>query len=193
MIHKNSLDLCYTIRALEGMSGEGKGCQEQILDLHERDMKRLLCFYRKILKENKQYFDEADTECPEMLHENVAYALEYLDIYDQRVDMRRMCAAMDDLVFLYGLSDMIERGIYLIRCFNPKKGKIYGEIIRRYFCSDDGNTDEDVMDMMSEWVSRRQYYREKKEAIRWMGYCFFEVVVPGVKRGSEQPTVQMRL
>ena len=94
MNHNSSLDLCYAIKAIEGMSGEGKDCQEQILDLHERDMKRLLCFYRKLLKENKQYFDEADTECREMLHENVAYALEYLDIYDQRVNMRRMCAAI---------------------------------------------------------------------------------------------------
>ena len=184
MIHKNSLDLCYTIRVLEGMSGGGKDCQEQILDLHEQDMKRLLCFYRKLIRENKQFLDEADMECREQLHENMEYALKYLDIYDQRVDMRRMCTAMDDLVFLYGLSNMIEKGIELIRCFNPKKGKIYGEIIRRYFCSDEGNTDEDVIDMLSEWISRRQYYREKKDAIRWMGYYFFEVVVPQMKNGS---------
>lgn len=103
-------------------------------------------------------------------------------LYDKRVDMRRMCAAMDDLVFLYGLSDMIERGIELIRCFNPKKGKIYGEIIRRYFCSEVGNTDEDVIDMLSEWIRRRQYYREKKEAIRWMGYYFFEVILPEMRK-----------
>jgi len=180
MNHKSSIDLCYAIWAIEGMSGKNKDCQQQILDFHEKDMKKLLYFYRALLKENKQFLDAFDLECREQIHDTMAYALEYLDVYDQRVDMRRMCAAMDNLVFLYGLYDMIEKGIELIRCFNPKKGKIYGEIIRRYFCSNVGNSVEDVMDMLSKWISRRQYYREKKEAIRWMGY-FFEVVIPEMK------------
>lgn len=140
-----------------------------------------------MLKENRQVLDEIDLECREQIHESMSYALEYLSIYDRRVDMRHMCAVLDDVVFLYGLSDMIERGIELIRCFNPKKGKVYGEIISRYFCSDTRNTDEEVMDMLSDWISRRQYYREKKEAIRWMGYYFFEVVVPQVRLGKYAP------
>lgn len=76
---------------------------------------------------------------------------------------------------------MIEKGTELIRCFNPKKGKVYGEIIRKYFCSETKNTDEKVMDLLPGWISRRQYYRERKEAIRWLGYYFFEVLVPQVK------------
>lgn len=91
--------------------------------------------------------------------------------------MRRMCAAMEDVVFLYGLTSMIERGLDLIRRFVPKKGEMYSNIIREYFCSDIRRTDEEVMDVLPEWISRRQYYREKREAIRWMGYYFFEVVV----------------
>ena len=184
MERKISSDYRYTIRAIKRLSGDFKTCQQKILDLHEKDMKKLLCFYRKLLKENKQFLDEIDLECREQFRENMAYALEYLSIYDQRVDMRRMCAAMDDVVFLYGLTDMIENGIELVRCFNLKKGKVYGEIIRRYFCGNTVNTDEEVIDMLSNWISRRQYYREKKEAIRWMGYYFFEVVVPQVRLGG---------
>jgi len=40
------------------------------------------------------------------------------------------------------------------------------------------------MDALPDWISRRQYYHEKKEAIRWMGYYFFEMVVLQVRKKS---------
>ena len=42
---------------------------------------------------------------------------------------------MDDLVFIYGVTDLIERGMMLTKYFVPKKGKLYYDIIHRYFVS----------------------------------------------------------
>ncbi len=175
-------DIYNVIRAMEEMSVRDKNCKKEILDLHENDMKKLLNFYRHLKNENRQYLREMDQVCQEKIREDMAYALVYLNAYDPRVDMRRMCAAMDDVVFLYGLTGMIERGLDLIRRFVPKKGSLYSNIIREYFCGATRITDEEVMDVLPEWISRRQYYREKREAIRWMGYYFFEVVVPVVQK-----------
>ena len=152
--------------------------------MHENDMKKLLSFYRYLKNENRQLLREIDQICQEKIHEDMTYALVYLDVYDPRIDMRRICAATDDIVFLYGLTSMIERGLDLIRRFVPKKGEIYSNIIYKYFCGVTRRTDEEVIDILPDWISRRQYYREKNEAIRWMGYHFFEVVVPQVKKGS---------
>ena len=134
--------------------------------------------------ENKIVLEEINKECLEQINETMAYALEYLEVYDARVNMKRLCAAMDDVVFLCGLSEIIEKGIAFIRYFVPKKGDLYNAIIRGYFCSDNGISDEEVIDMLPEAISRRQYYREKKEAIRWMGFCFYEVVLPLVRNGG---------
>jgi hypothetical protein len=112
----------------------------------------------------------------------MAYAIQFLDIYDVRFDMKRLSAAMDDMVFLYGLSDLLERGLALVRNLVPIKGRIYSEIIRGYFFGNTGNTYEKVMEKIPGEISRRQYYREKKEAIRMIGYYFYEVVIPQIRR-----------
>ena len=126
-----------------------------------------------------------------MINRDMAYAIKFLDDFDVRIDIKRLSAAMDDMVFLYGLSDMLERGLVLVRNLVPEKGKIYSEILRGYFFGNSRNTDEKVMEKLPGEISRRQYYREKKEAIRMMGYYFFEVVIPQIYRaGYENPFIR---
>ena len=155
---------------------------EQILDKHERDMKRLLLFYRELKRENEQVLYELDQECQEQISADMAYALKFLSEYDGRVDMRRLCNAMDDAVFLYGLTAIMEKALVLVRHCAPKKGELYYEIVRECFCSNVRRTDECVMEMLPGWISRRQYYRDKKDAVRLMGYYFFEIVIPRVQK-----------
>ena len=71
------------------------------------------------------------------------------------------------------------------------KGKFYSIIIRNYFFSSCDVTDEDVMEKLPGMISRRQYYREKKEAIRMMGYYFFEMVIPQMQKGRYQSAVSV--
>ena len=156
--------------------------RERILDKHENDMRELLYLYRSLVKKNALVTEEIEQECQELINQDMAYAIQFLDVYDVRVDMKRLSAAMDDMVFLYGLSDLLERGLALVRNLVPIKGRIYSEIIRGYFFGNTGNTDEKVMEKIPGEISRRQYYREKKEAVRMMGYYFYEVVIPQIRR-----------
>ena len=123
-----------------------------------------------------------------MIKQDMEYAIRFLDDYDVRVDMKWLSATMDDMVFLYALTYLLERGMVLVRNLVAVKGKIYSEILHGYFFGDSRNTDEKVMESIPGEISRRQYYREKKEAIRVMGNYFFEVVIPQIHRtGGEIP------
>ena len=63
--------------------------------------------------------------------------------------------------------------------------------IWNYFFSSGDVTDEDVMETLLGMISRRQYYREKKEAMRMMGYYFFKMAIPQMQEESYQPTALM--
>ena len=119
----------------------------------------------------------------------LSYALQYLEVCDIGVDMNRLSAAMNDVVLLYGLTDMLERGLTLVRKFVPDKGEINSMMIRSYFFSSNDVADEDVMEKLPGMISRKQYYREKKEAIRMMGYYFLEMLVPQMQKGRYHPVV----
>ena len=72
--------------------------------------------------------------------------------------------------------------------FVRKKGELYSTILRYYFCSNIRYSDEDVIELLSGGISRRQYDREKKEAIRFMGYYFYEIVAPQIRNGRYKPS-----
>lgn len=165
---------------------EQNSYRERIIDKHEDDMRDLLYFYRNLVGENQLVTQEIEQECQEMINQDMAYAIQFLGVYDIQLDMKRLKAAMDDMVFLYGLSDLLERGLALVRNLVPIKGKMYSEILRGYFFSNKRCTDEKVMEEITGVISRRQYYREKKEAIRMMGYYFYEMVIPQIKRDSSK-------
>ena len=153
-------------------------------------MKKLLRFYRKLIDESVQAVKEIDQQCQDQINQDMAYALQYLEVCDIGVDLKRLSAAMNDFVFLYGLTEMLERGLAIVRYFVPKKGELYSDIIREYFCRNVRNTDEIIIEMLPN-ISRRQYYREKKRAIRLMGYYFYEIVVPQMQKRGYQPTVMV--
>ena len=73
-------------------------------------MKKFLHFYRKLIEESEQVIEEIDEQCQDQINQDIAYALQYLDVCDIGVDMKRLSAAMNDVVFHYGLTDMMKRG-----------------------------------------------------------------------------------
>ena len=187
MSNRQISERSYAIRSFKEVTEQAINYQEQLLDRHEKNMRKLLTFYRDLIEENEQVLEEIDQECQIQINEDLAYALQFLNVYDPRINLRRLSAAVDDTVFLYGLSDMLARGLALVRYFVPKKGELYSDIIREYFCRNVRNTDEIIIEMLPN-ISRRQYYREKKRAIRLMGYYFYEIVVPQVRSGRYKPS-----
>ena len=187
MSNRQISERSYAIRSFKEVTEQAINYQEQLLDRHEKNMRKLLTFYRDLIEENEQVLEEIDQECQAQINEDLAYALQFLNVYDPRINLKRLSAAVDDTVFLYGLSDMLARGLALVRYFVPKKEELYSDIIREYFCRNVRNTDEIIIEMLPD-ISRRQYYREKKRAIRLMGYYFYEIVVPQVRSGRYKPS-----
>lgn len=130
--------------------------REQIAEKHKKTMKKLFRFYRKLIEESEQAVEETDQQCQDQINQDMAYALQYLEVCDIGVDMNRLSAAMNDVVLLYGLTDMLERGLTLVRKFVPDKGEINSMMIRSYFFSSNDGADEDVMEKLPGMISRKQ-------------------------------------
>ena len=47
---------------------------------------------------------------PEKINEDMAYVLSYLSIYNNQLNVPKMHREMNNLMIIYGLSDMIYRG-----------------------------------------------------------------------------------
>ena len=52
--------------------------REQIVEKHEKSMKKLLRFYRKPIEESEQEVDEIDQQCQEQINQDMAYACRIL-------------------------------------------------------------------------------------------------------------------
>ena len=73
--------------------------------------------YQKLILENQVVLEELDMECQEKINEDMAYALSYLSIYNNQLNVPKTHREMNNLMIIYGLSDMIYRGMTLVpRC-----------------------------------------------------------------------------
>ena len=73
-------------------------------------------------------------ECQEKINEDMAYALSYLSIYSNQLNVPKMHREMNNLMIIYGLSDMIYRGMTLVKFYAPN-GVMLSEILHSCFCS----------------------------------------------------------
>ena len=64
-------------------------------------------------------------ECQEKINEDMAYALSYLSIFNHQLDVAKMHREMNNLMIIYGLSDMIYRGITLVKFYAPNGAVSY--------------------------------------------------------------------
>jgi hypothetical protein len=70
----------YAIRSFKEVTEQTIHYREQLLERHEKDMKKLLLFYRDLIDENEQILDEINQECQVQINEDMAYALQFLNI-----------------------------------------------------------------------------------------------------------------
>ena len=82
-------------------------------------------------------------ECQEKINEDMAYALSYLSIYNHQLNVPKMHREMNNLMIIYGLSDMIYRGMTLVKFYAPN-GVTLSEILHSCFCSHYNKTDVEV-------------------------------------------------
>lgn len=123
----------YAIRSFKEVTLNAARHTEERMNLYYGKIKELMNNYQDLILENQMVLDELEQECQEKINENMAYALQYMDSYDYRMNLGKLKKEVNNIILIYGLCDM---------------------------------------------VNRASFYRKKKAALRYLGYYFFEIVVP---------------
>ena len=114
------------------------------------------------------------------------YALSYLSIYNNQLNVPKMHREMNNLMIIYGLSDMIYRGMTLVKFYAPN-GVMLSEILHSCFCSHYNKTDVEVQQELG--IGRTSFYKMKKQALGYLGFYFYEIVVPQAKDKRFKPSL----
>ena len=142
--------------------------------------------YQKLILENQVVLEELDMECQEKINEDMAYALSYLSIYNSQLNVPKMHREMNNLMIIYGLSDMIYRGMTLVKFYAPN-GVMLSEILHSCFCSHYNKTDVEVQQELG--IGRTSFYKMKKQALGYLRFYFYEIVVPQAKDKRFKPSL----
>ena len=149
---------------------------EQRMDLYYEKIKTLMSDYQDLILENQMVLEELEQECQDKINENMAYALQYMDAYDYRMHIGHLKKEMNNVILIYGLCDMVHRAMTLVKYFTPNFGEEYYDVLYGCYCRSRKAADVDIMIELG--MSRATFYRKKKAALRYLGYYFFEIVVP---------------
>ena len=140
-------DRDYAIKSMKEitfqMASHAQDYLEVTIERHYTDIKELMTSYQKLILENQVVLEELDMECQEKINEDMAYALSYLSIYNNQLNVPKMHREMNNLMIIYGLSDMIYRGMTLVKFYAPN-GVMLSEILHSCFCSHYNKTDVEV-------------------------------------------------
>ena len=178
-------DRDYAIKSLKEVTIKAARQQEDMLERHHKKMKELLVSYQKLILENQMVLIELEQECQDKLNEDMAYALQYMSVYDYRIDVVRLRKEMDNLMLIYSLSDLVYRAMVLMKYYAPK-GPEMSEIIHSCYCSSMDKTDMEVQ--MELGYAKTRFYEMKKRAVKYMGYYFYEIVLPQAENKRYKPS-----
>lgn len=183
-------DRDYAIKSMKEitfqMASHAQDYLEVTIERHYTDIKELMTSYQKLILENQIVLEELDMECQEKINEDMAYALSYLSIYNNQLNVPKMHREMNNLMIIYGLSDMIYRGMTLVKFYAPN-GVMLSEILHSCFCSHYNKTDVEVQQELG--IGRTSFYKMKKLALGYLGFYFYEIVVPQAKDKRFKPSL----
>ena len=182
-------DRDYAIKSMKEitfqMASHAQDYLEATIERHYTDIKKLMTGYQKLILENQIVLEELDMECQEKINEDMAYALSYLSIYNNQLNVPKMHREMNNLMIIYGLSDMIYRGMTLVKFYAPNG--VLSEILHSCFCSHYSKTDVEVQQELG--IGRTSFYKMKKQALGYLGFYFYEIVVPQAKDKRFKPSL----
>ena len=183
-------DRDYAIKSMKEitfqMASHAQDYLEVTIERHYTDIKELMTSYQKLILENQVVLEELDMECQEKINEDMAYALSYLSIYNNQLNVPKMHREMNNLMIIYGFSDMIYRGMTLVKFYAPN-GVMLSEILHSCFCSHYNKTDVEVQQELG--IGRTSFYKMKKQALGYLGFYFYEIVVPQAKDKRFKPSL----
>lgn len=165
----------YAIKSMRDVAAKLRGRSITEAGDHEKEMKSFFRRYGEMLQNSQLDIHELDEECHEMINESLDYALTYLFDWDYRINVPKLKKEVHRLMDLKCLCDLVSRARILTKYYAPN-GVMLEELIYRRYCSNIVRTDVEVWQEMG--FSRSVYYEKKKTALQYMGFFFFEIVIP---------------
>ena len=87
-------DRDYAIKSMKEitfqMASHAQDYLEVTIERHYTDIKELMTSYQKLILENQIVLEELDMECQEKINEDMAYALSYMSIYNNQLNVPKM-------------------------------------------------------------------------------------------------------
>ena len=157
----------YAIRSFKEVTLNAARHTEERMNLYYGKIKELMNNYQDLILENQMVLDELEQECQEKINENMAYALQYMDSYDYRMNLGKLKKEVNNIILIYGLCDMVNRAMTLVKYFTPNFGTEYYDVLYGCFCRHRKMTDMEIM--LELGMSRASFYRKKKVALRYLG------------------------
>ena len=77
----------------------------------------------------------------------------------------------------------------LVKFYAPN-GVMFSEILHSCFCSHYNKTDVEVQQELG--IGRTSFYKMKKQALGYLGFYFYEIVVPQAKDKRFKPSLALR-
>ena len=114
----------YAIRSFKEITLNAARHTEERMDLYYEEIKALMNNYQDLILENQMVLDELEQECQEKINENMAYALQYMDAYDYRMNLGKLKKEVNNIILIYGLCDMVNRAIKdMVKTISARKVK----------------------------------------------------------------------
>ena len=182
-------DRDYVIKSMKDVTLRMTNCTQNYLNdvmrKHYGDIKLLLNCYRKLILENQMILKDLEMEYQEEISEDMGYVIIYFGIYSKQLDISKLNKEMNNLVLIYGLSDMIHRGITLVKYYAPN-GVLLSAILYACFCRQNKNKDVEIQQELG--IGRTLFYKMKKQALEYMGFYFYEIVIPQARKMKIEET-----
>ena len=124
----------YAIRSFKEVTLNAARHTEERMNLYYGKIKELMNNYQDLILENQLVLDELEQECQEKINENMAYALQYMDAYDYRMNLGKLKKEVNNIILIYGLCDMVNRAMTLVKYFTPNVGSEYYDVLYGCFC-----------------------------------------------------------
>lgn len=140
-----------------------------------KKIKELMKNYSQLIIESRLVIEDMEDECKQKIDEDMEYALTYLEIFDQSLDVVKMRREVNNLILILGLTNIVYRAIALVEYYAPE-GTLYSEILYSCYCGQMHKKDIDIQQELG--IGRTCFYKKKKEALEYLRFYLYCIVIP---------------
>jgi hypothetical protein len=134
--------------------------------------KEILRVYNSVIWNIEEQIEDLDKQSQDLIGEDLAFAVEILDKFDYRLNKDKLDDQLYDLCELRYMVDTIAKALIKVKSY-PRKGYRYFDILQKNYLVKFPYSEDEILTSLD--ISKSTYYRQRKEAIKLLGYCLFNM------------------